>query len=159
MRITLAAGALAIALALTACGDDDSSATTTPAPSTAASTTRASSTAAAPSTTATSVAPTSAAPTTSTPTTQPTTAAPTTVDVGTIVVDADNDPLRTVSVPLGTAVTLTVRSAMAQEFHLHGYDLELSGTEVVFQFTADLPGSFELESHDSEGPIVVLQVG
>ena len=157
MRLTFATCALTLVLALTGCGDDDdSSATTTATAATTVATTAAASTAG-----ATSAAPTTTRPATTSAgaATQPTTVAPTTtVDIGTIAIDADHDAVRTVTVPLGTPITLTVRSAKPQEFHLHGYDLELAGTEVVFQFTADLPGAFELESHATEKVILVLQV-
>jgi hypothetical protein len=73
-------------------------------------------------------------------------------------VDADAGVPSTGTVPVGTAVTITIRSATAQEFHLHGYDLELTGTEVTFQFTADVAGTFAVESHDSEQPVFDLVV-
>jgi ferric-dicitrate binding protein FerR (iron transport regulator) len=164
MRAALATATLSLLLLLTACGDDapsatvSTTATSTIAPSTSVplTTVRASTTA--PPTTAspaTTPAVTAAAPTTPAPTTTP----PTTVDPGRIEVDADTDPVRTVPVPLGTPVTLVVRSATAEEFHLHGYDLELTGSEVTFQFTADQAGTFELETHDSGRLVVILQVG
>jgi hypothetical protein len=162
MRHPLAAAttALALALALAACGGDDtssagSSAAATTAAATAASTTAAPTTATPTTTAASSTAP----PTTAPPTTAaPTTAAATTAPVGSIVVDADNDPVRTVTVPLGTPVTITVLSATPREFHLHGYDLEQAGTKVVFEFTADLAGAFDLEAHDNEQVVLVLEV-
>jgi hypothetical protein len=64
----------------------------------------------------------------------------------------------TVTVPKGTPVTITVLSATPREFHLHGYDLEQQGTKVVFQLTADLTGTFELEAHDNEQVVLVLEV-
>jgi hypothetical protein len=60
---------------------------------------------------------------------------------------------------LGTSVTLIIRSATPQEFHLHGYDITASGTDVNMQFTADQAGEFELESHDTEKVFLVLTVG
>jgi hypothetical protein len=152
--------AVLLAVTLVACGDDGSSAPTTTG---VVGTTSA----------VTTVAPTSAAPSTAAghhgpspprppqpPTTSvaPPTAAPTTVDVGRIEVNADTDPVRTVTVPLGTPVSLTVRTATAQEFHLHGYDLSLAGTEVLFQLTADRAGTFDLESHDTGRLLLVLEV-
>jgi hypothetical protein len=123
---------------------------------------------------AVTVAPTTPAPTSAPPTAPPTTAPPatpappTTVattappedDVVEIVVDADTAaaaPLEE-SVALGQQVRLVIRTATAQEFHMHGYDLEDSGTEVVFAFTADLPGAFELESHDTGDLLLTLTV-
>jgi hypothetical protein len=156
MRLRRLLLAPAAVMVLVACGDDDSSSTTTTAP--VATTTAPPATSAPSSTTAsaTTVAPTTAAPTTVTPTT----AATTTPAVREIVVDADTAAAAPLAetVPLGQQVRIVVRTATAQEFHLHGYDIDGSGTEVVFDFTADLPGEFELESHDTEDLLLTLTV-
>jgi ferric-dicitrate binding protein FerR (iron transport regulator) len=151
--------AVLLAVTLVACGDDGSSApATTGVVGTTSAVTTVAPTSAAPSTAvATTAIPTTAAAATTTSVAPPT-ATPTTVDVGRIEVNADTDPVRTVTVPLGTPVSLTVRTATAQEFHLHGYDLSLAGTEVLFQLTADRTGSFELESHDTGQLLLVLEV-
>ncbi len=64
-------------------------------------------------------------------------------------------------VPLGTAVTLSVTSDVADEIHVHGYEQEAQvpagGTGSV-SFTADLPGVFEVELHDSGLQLLQLQV-
>jgi hypothetical protein len=138
-------------VAASACGSDDDGADTTAAAVTTAA--AAATTAAATTTTvATTVATTAAATTTA--------ATATTVDPGLIEVDADavRDTPMTATVPLGTNVTIVVRSATDQEFHLHGYDIEDSGTEVTFNFTADQAGEFELESHDTEAVLLILTV-
>lgn len=162
MRLLLATVTLPVLLVVAACGDDGASGTATTTLAPAATTTPLPATTAAPasSTAVTTAAATTTTPITTTPiTTTATTTPATTVDVGRIEVDADTDPVRTVSVPLGTPVTLVVRSAVEQEFHLHGYDLELAGTEVTFRFTADQAGTFELETHDTGRQVVILQVG
>lgn len=66
-----------------------------------------------------------------------------------------------VEVPLGTPVTINVTSDVADEIHLHGYDKEAQipagGTGTV-EFTADIPGVFELELHESGRQLLQLQV-
>ena len=76
-----------------------------------------------------------------------------------IEIDIDSDELPVVaSVNLGSPVTIHVVSAESHEFHLHGYDIELEGTDVTFDFTADQVGDFELETHDTEELILSLSV-
>jgi hypothetical protein len=145
-RLTVLAAGLALLLTAAACGDDDSS--------TAATTTAA--------TTSTTTVTTTTAATTTTQaaTTTTTQAATTSTDPGLIVVDADaaaKAPMMA-TVPLGTDVTLVIRSSTPQEFHLHGYDLEQAGTEVTFRFTADEAGQFDLESHASDALLLTLTV-
>jgi hypothetical protein len=145
----------ALALTLAACGDDDSDAadptTTTLAVATTAAPTTAVSTTAAATTTEATVPATTAA---------PTTPAPTNPAVVEIPVDADAAAAAPLAqtVPLGQPVRIVVRTATPQEFHLHGYDIDASGTEVVFAFTADRPGEFELESHDTGDLLLTLTV-
>jgi cytoskeletal protein RodZ len=145
---------LALVVALAACGsDNDGGGDTTAPPTTRAETTTS------------EAATTTAPPTTAerTTTSAPTTTAPSTTaaDPGRIEVDADTigDTPMTATVPLGTSVTLVVHSATPQEFHLHGYDITATGTDVNMQFTADQAGGFELESHDTEKVFLVLTVG
>lgn len=75
-----------------------------------------------------------------------------------ILVDADSGETQDVSVALGTPMVIRIRSNVAEEFHLHGYDLELSGTDVTFQFEADKLGDFELEAHGSGALVLRLSV-
>jgi hypothetical protein len=44
------------------------------------------------------------------------------------------------------------------EFHLHGYDIELAGDDVTFEFVADKIGVFELESHETGEVLLNLSV-
>lgn len=75
-----------------------------------------------------------------------------------ILVDADSGETQEVSVALGTPMVIRIRSSAAEEFHLHGYDLELTGTDVTFQFVADKLGEFELETHGSGALVLRLSV-
>ncbi len=69
---------------------------------------------------------------------------------------------RVVSLPKGTDVTIELTDAnSAQEYHLHGYDIEVSaeqGATGTLRFTADQAGQFDLESHDTEATLLVLLV-
>jgi hypothetical protein len=56
-------------------------------------------------------------------------------------------------------VTINVTSTAAEDYHLHGYDLEQkadAGTTSTFNFTADQTGQFDLESHVTENTLLVL---
>ncbi|WP_336028988.1 hypothetical protein [Geodermatophilus sp. FMUSA9-8] len=67
-----------------------------------------------------------------------------------------------VVVAAGERVALTVTSDVADELHLHGYDLTADlapGTPATVEFTADLPGVFEAELHGSGTVLLSLQVG
>jgi hypothetical protein len=68
---------------------------------------------------------------------------------------------RVVSVPKGTSVTINLTSSDAEEYHLHGYDIEQKADPSVtstFEFTADQTGQFDLESHVTEKTLLVLVV-
>ena len=97
----------------------------------------------------------------------PTTATPTTLaDGGAILIEVtvgtDSGEERIEQVPLGSYVTLTITDPAAdQTYHLHGYDLEqevAAGQPASFSFTADEAGTFEVESHETEEVLVVLEV-
>lgn len=67
-----------------------------------------------------------------------------------------------VPVPLGERVTVTITSDVADEAHLHGYDLTAGlapGTPAELGFEATVPGVFELELHDAGTVLLTLQVG
>ncbi|MGY1713303.1 hypothetical protein ACI78R_02490 [Geodermatophilus sp. SYSU D01106] len=67
-----------------------------------------------------------------------------------------------VVVAAGERVALTVTSDVADELHLHGYDVTADlapGTPATVEFTADLPGVFEAELHGSGTVLLSLQVG
>jgi hypothetical protein len=69
--------------------------------------------------------------------------------------------IQELEVPAGSEVRIEVAVDAAQELHLHGYDLEGEATPAeptVFEFTADLEGVFELESHASDEVIAKLIV-
>jgi hypothetical protein len=66
-----------------------------------------------------------------------------------------------VIVALGTPVTLSVTSDVAEEAHVHGYDREVeipAGGSASVSFTADIPGVFEVELHKSKRQLLQLQV-
>ena len=67
-----------------------------------------------------------------------------------------------VPVAVGRQVTLVVTSDVADEVHVHGYDLtaELSpGQPAELTFDATIPGVFEVELHEAGTVLLTLQVG
>lgn len=99
---------------------------------------------------------------TTTPDTSPilVTTGPVQIDV---VVGRDSGPDRIEQVAVGSDVTINITNPdAADEFHLHGIELERSvgaGVMATFNFTANTPGTYELESHETDGVLVVLVVG
>jgi len=66
-----------------------------------------------------------------------------------------------IPVPLGSRVVLTVTSDVADEVHVHGYELEKpvkAGGSATFDFIADQAGVFPVETHTSEKLLLQLQV-
>ena len=66
-----------------------------------------------------------------------------------------------ISVNEDDSVTLRVSSDRPMEIHLHGYDVEQEvgpGQKASLRFRADLTGRFEIEDHESEKELGVLQV-
>ncbi len=66
-----------------------------------------------------------------------------------------------ISVDEGDTVTLRVSTDKPMELHVHGYDAEQEvepGQEAKLHFKADLTGRFEIEDHESEKEIGLLQV-
>ena len=66
-----------------------------------------------------------------------------------------------ISVSKGDTVTLRVASDKPTELHVHGYDVEQEvepGRETEIDFEADLTGRFEIEDHETEMELGVLQV-
>jgi hypothetical protein len=66
-----------------------------------------------------------------------------------------------ISVSEGDRVTLRVSSDEPMELHLHIYDVEqvvAPGQKARLRFEADLTGRFEIEDHESESELGVLQV-
>lgn len=66
-----------------------------------------------------------------------------------------------VIVTLGTVIRLTVASDVRDELHVHGVDetVELpAGQTVTHDFTASVPGTFEVELHSSGDLLFTLQI-
>jgi pyruvate/2-oxoglutarate dehydrogenase complex dihydrolipoamide acyltransferase (E2) component len=64
-------------------------------------------------------------------------------------------------VSVGEQVVLRVSSDVAEEVHVHGYDLEgaiPAGGSVDIPLTASIPGVFEVELHDSGRVLFQLRV-
>lgn len=145
-RVAMLVGALAVVGGvISGCGEDSAPAaapvtTSTPSPTTVPT----SSPAASPSSTATTPAGPKARVLT------------VTVTAGKASGDTDR-----VMIPLGTPVTINITSDAADEMHVHGYDKEAripaGGTGTV-SFTADIPGVFEVELHESGLQLLQLQV-
>jgi hypothetical protein len=67
-----------------------------------------------------------------------------------------------VTVHEGAPVTITITSDVADEAHLHGYDVETElepGKPAELRFDATIPGVFELELHEADTVLLTLQVG
>ena len=66
-----------------------------------------------------------------------------------------------VVVPLGGQVRLVVTSDVVDEVHVHGVDEYISvspGASVTYDFTASIPGIFEVEMHEAGDLLFTLQV-
>jgi type III secretion system FlhB-like substrate exporter len=130
MRRGLAAAAVVLAVAVTACHDKK--------PSTAR-------------TSETSVA----SPTSST-SQSTTTVIPIVVAAGKVVTKD-----RIVKVAKGTNVVITVTSDVADEVHVHGYDIKkdvAAGATIEIPFVADQTGSFPVELEKASTQLISLQV-
>ncbi|MCU1691398.1 MAG: hypothetical protein JWM64_489 [Frankiales bacterium] len=142
LRLATAALALLLPLALAGCGEDDPS--TVAAPSAAASA-PAPASSAAPSAEAGQEADTESAQLVSL-----------TVAGGKVTGDTGR-----VSVEEGARVRITVLADVADEVHLHGYDLMQTtsvGSPAVLEFIADRPGVFEVELEGAGLPLTRLAV-
>lgn len=67
-----------------------------------------------------------------------------------------------VTAPLGDQVTIAVTSDVADEIHLHGYDLSTEvtpGAPATLTFEATIPGVFEVELEQIGTLLFTLQVG
>jgi hypothetical protein len=67
-----------------------------------------------------------------------------------------------VQVPQGEHVSLVITSDVADEVHVHGYDLEEElepGKPTNLTFDATVPGVFEVELHETGTLLLTLQVG
>lgn len=73
---------------------------------------------------------------------------------------ADGAPVWVV-VPVGSIVELVVRSDVADEVHLHGYDRSsfvTAGASTTLRFVADIPGIFEVELEQRGDQLARLEV-
>lgn len=94
------------------------------------------------------------------------TAAPETMPSGPIqfdvLVGSTSGPDRVEQVALGSDVTLSIMNpGAADEYHVHGYDIEQAapaGSTAIINFTADMAGTFEVESHETGEVLIVLAV-
>lgn len=79
-----------------------------------------------------------------------------------VVVGVDSGAERVERVAVGSDVTVNITNPnAADEFHVHGIELEQSvdaGVTATFNFVADTPGTYEIESHETEEVLVVIEV-
>jgi hypothetical protein len=144
-KVALAAAVLGLAISVlvAACGDGDGEASPTTAP-TESQTSSASTTAT----------------TTNTATTTTSSPAAKTIRI-TVVGGRPQGGIQRPTVDRGDKVVLVVRSDVADEIHLHGYDLSSDagpGKTARIAFTADVPGRFEVELEDRGVQIADLEV-
>lgn len=141
-RITVVLGVLALfvsGFALASCGGDDEATGTTETDTTQTTTTE--------STTTTS--------------TEPEVEKPTVVRV-VVVNGAPKGGIVRRSVDKGDRVAIVVKSDVADEVHLHGYDISrdvAAGGTVRIAFRATIPGRFEIELEERGVQIADLTVG
>jgi len=93
-------------------------------------------------------------------TTTEATPAPVQIDVVVVGGEPEGGIVRE-SVDLDSAVVLTVTSDVADEVHVHGYDLMADvapGAPATIRFTADAPGRFEIELENTGVQIAELEV-
>ena len=79
-----------------------------------------------------------------------------------VTVGKDSSPTREEKVKLSATVQIALLNPTANdEFHLHGYDIEQAqkaGEQGLLSFVADKAGRFELESHVTNAPLLILVV-
>ncbi|WP_327640550.1 cupredoxin domain-containing protein [Kribbella sp. NBC_00482] len=160
MRSTLTRGAATALLpalgmlVLAGCGGDSTGGTTTPSPSAPASS---------PTSTLPTNTPTPGTPNASSPsnTADPSgEQADVTVDV-TVANGKVNPSGATIRVKAGQTVLVKAISDAAEELHIHGYDKELElapGKPASVKFTANMKGTFEVETHKSGKLVAKLVV-
>lgn len=79
-----------------------------------------------------------------------------TIDQGTMTPNGDR-----VEVVKGSVVTVSVTSDVDVLIHVHGYEKEINATagkRAEVKFTADMVGSFEIETHDPARVVAQLVV-
>jgi hypothetical protein len=146
-------------LVLAGCGDDsDTGGSTSPSPSASVSSTPSAMPSTTPSTSATPSGPNTSSP--SNTTDQSGDTADVTINV--TVADGKVKPSgATVKVKAGQSVLITAVSDKEDELHIHGYDKELElapGKPASVKFTADVKGTFEVETHKSGKLVAKLVV-
>lgn len=158
-RLRAAAAAATLSLLVAGCGSDDATTTTT----TVVSVETTSSTAVATTKAGTTV-PSTTVPETTTTTSEPS-ATSTTGGGGTLievtVSDGEVEGGGRVPVELGSTVRLGVIADLTDEVHVHGYDLTAPVTPAQpadLEFTADIPGVFEVELEESGVKLADLEV-
>ncbi|HUP18040.1 MAG TPA: hypothetical protein VM848_18575 [Acidimicrobiia bacterium] len=144
---------LALTMVLAACADSGSPTTSANSPTTSegANTTTSSA-----QTTTTETAPTAT-------TTAGVTTTSTAAEVPRITVEngVKTEGLDTISVRVGETVQFEVEADIADEIHVHGYDLlfeTIPGEEVLVEFVADATGIFEVELEGLGLAIVDVEV-
>jgi plastocyanin len=91
-------------------------------------------------------------------------AQPETAEASVAVEVKDGQPVggpKELTVAKGDTVTIEVSVDAPQEIHVHGYELEAEATPetpAVIEFTADLEGVFDVESHTSEALLAKVVV-
>lgn len=68
---------------------------------------------------------------------------------------------RTIESRVGASLRIVVRSDVADEVHLHGYDLHADvapGADATLVLTTDIPGQFEIELEDAKLRLGELEV-
>jgi hypothetical protein len=91
-------------------------------------------------------------------------AQPETAEASVAVEVKDGQPVggpKELTVAKGDTVTIEVSVDSPQEIHVHGYELEAEATPdapAVIEFTADLEGVFDVESHTSEALLAKVVV-
>jgi|JI10StandDraft_1071094.scaffolds.fasta_scaffold180453_3 hypothetical protein len=78
-----------------------------------------------------------------------------------VVVGRDSGPDRIEYVTVGSQITLNITNPdAADEFHVHGIDLEQAadaGQMATLNFTIELAGTYEVESHVTDGVLIVIE--
>ena len=101
-------------------------------------------------------------PVTTEPSPPATTQAPETVELDYVIVGGEpQGGIQRDSVAQGRTVVITVTSDVADEVHVHGYDLMADvapGAPATIRFTADAPGRFEIELENTGVQIAELEV-
>ena len=138
--------AVSAVVSLSGCGGDAETASPGATPSPAATTT-----------------PSAPSPSASAPAPSPSTPPPVegqSIDVSFVGGEVTGDTGR-IDVPVGETVTVTITSDVADEAHLHGYDVRVDvvpGTPATLTFEATIPGIYELELENLGKQLLSVQV-